>query len=139
MALKSAIERHYEIISLLETEKDQQKIKQLCIEDISLLPAFKEETKKQGDKAAKEAMEFDKKLGLKIEPFSYYQALRSQCYCIPRFPSFKTLAIIYEKEKDYDNAIKICQLAIDEGQGNDRTKGGMNGRIEKLKKKQEKE
>ncbi len=48
-------------------------------------------------------------------------------------PSFKILALILEKEKNYKEAIKICELAIKYKQ-NDKTKGGFEGRIEKLNK-----
>lgn len=54
---------------------------------------------------------------------------------IPIYPSFTTLAKIYEKQMKYEEAIKICEKAIKIGYLNDGTKGGYNSRIEKLKNK----
>lgn len=51
----------------------------------------------------------------------------------PFMPSFKQLSIILEKEKKYDEAIKICELAIKLNL-DDNTKGGYSKRLEKLKK-----
>jgi len=50
-------------------------------------------------------------------------------------PAFKRLAIIYEKNKEYDKAILVSQRAISFGNQNDGTDGGFEARIEKLKKK----
>lgn len=52
----------------------------------------------------------------------------------PYMPSFKTLAIILEKEKRYQDAIDVCKKAIKLNLG-DKTKGGYNGRINRLTKK----
>ena len=129
------ITQHFDILSKLEEETNTETIKKLCIEDIGLLTTFKEEMKKRGDDMAKKDMELDRTLGLPVESFSYYQKRNSFYYNIPCFTTFKKLAIIYEKEKDYENAIKICRLAISEGQERDGTKAGMTGRLEKLLKK----
>lgn len=48
--------------------------------------------------------------------------------------SFKRLAIVYENEKKYKEAIKVSELALKYGIS-DGTKGGYEGRIEKLKSK----
>lgn len=49
-------------------------------------------------------------------------------------PSFKRLAIILENERKYEEAIRIAELALSYGLS-DGTKGGYEGRIEKLKTK----
>lgn len=49
-------------------------------------------------------------------------------------PSFKRLAIIFENEKKYNDAIQVSEMALKYGL-NDGTKGGYEGRIEKLKTK----
>lgn len=49
--------------------------------------------------------------------------------------AFITLAKAYEKLEKYEEAITICQNAIDNGYTDDGTKNGMSGRIKKLKKK----
>ena len=54
-----------------------------------------------------------------------------------RLPSFKQLTIVYEKQGNIDEAIKLCELAISYNL-KDSTKGGYKGRLEKLLKKQNK-
>lgn len=51
----------------------------------------------------------------------------------PFMPSFKQLAIILEKEKNYIKAIRVCEIAIKLNL-DDKTKGGYIKRLEKLKK-----
>lgn len=53
---------------------------------------------------------------------------------VPRIPSFKRLAIIYEKEEKYKDALGICDQALELGTS-DGTKGGFEGRKERLRKK----
>lgn len=52
------------------------------------------------------------------------------------YPSFKRLAIIYEKRKEYQKAIDVCEQAISLGYTHDGTEGQMPGRIARLMKKQ---
>lgn len=54
---------------------------------------------------------------------------------LPEYSSFKRLAIIYEKRKEYDEAIAVCQRAIELGYFRDGTEGQMPGRIARLIKK----
>ena len=51
-------------------------------------------------------------------------------------PVFKMLAIMYEEEEVFDQAIDICKTALAHGI-EDGTKTGFEGRIERLMKKQE--
>ncbi|MFO7966780.1 MAG: tetratricopeptide repeat protein [Archaeoglobaceae archaeon] len=53
---------------------------------------------------------------------------------LPRIPSFERLAIIYEKQGKFEEAIEICQMALKLGLKSSR-KGGFEGRINKLQKK----
>ena len=53
---------------------------------------------------------------------------------LPSIPSFQQLAIIYEKQGKYAEAIEVSSKALSCGV-KDKTKGGFNGRIEKLEKK----
>lgn len=50
----------------------------------------------------------------------------------PDFYSYKRLAIIYERRKEYDKAIEVCNAAIASGFIKDGTEGGMRGRKERL-------
>lgn len=84
----------------------------LCLKDIELAPYF---------------LEYNKK-----EAKSYGVSLKSW---IPNFPTFKKLAIIYEKQGKYLEAIEICKQAISLGFNNDDTRDGLLGRIQKLEQK----
>ena len=53
---------------------------------------------------------------------------------VPRIPSFKRLAIIYERQERYADAIAVCDQALDIGT-TDGTKGGFEGRKDRLRKK----
>jgi len=53
---------------------------------------------------------------------------------LPECPSFTRLAIIYEKNGEYEKAIEICRIALELGI-EESTKSGFSGRIKKLKKK----
>ena len=53
---------------------------------------------------------------------------------LPRIPSFKRLAIIYEKQGKYDAALDVCEQALQRGL-EDGTKGGFEGRKQRILKK----
>jgi tetratricopeptide (TPR) repeat protein len=53
---------------------------------------------------------------------------------VPRIPSFKRLAIIYERQEQYADAIAVCDQALEIGT-TDGTKGGFEGRKDRLRKK----
>lgn len=53
---------------------------------------------------------------------------------VPKIPSFKRLAIIYERQERYGDAIQVCEQAIEIGT-TDGTKGGFEARKERLQKK----
>ena len=50
-------------------------------------------------------------------------------------PSYKRLAMIYEKQKKYAEAYKVCIDAIKNGISQDGTKAGMKGRAARMLKK----
>lgn len=50
-------------------------------------------------------------------------------------PAYKRIAMIYEKQEAYGNAVQICAEAIRIGAINDGTKGKMHGRLARLIKK----
>jgi len=56
---------------------------------------------------------------------------------IPGIPSFERLAIIYEKQQQYSDAIDICKKAI-ALKLHDSIKNGFSGRLTRLEKKQNK-
>jgi tetratricopeptide (TPR) repeat protein len=53
---------------------------------------------------------------------------------VPRIPSFKRLAIIYETDERYDEAISVCDRAL-ELELDDGTKGGFEGRRDRIQRK----
>ena len=70
-----------------------------------------------------------------VELFPRYRVPMEKEYGeIPRITTFQKLAVIYEKQKMYDKALEICQMALSYGL-TDSTKGGYAGRIEKIQKK----
>jgi tetratricopeptide (TPR) repeat protein len=102
-----------------------------CLEDIKIFPEFK-----------KEYLEEEKARMLKLanSPFTnkkerkkYLKEAEAVTFNL-RVPSFQRLAIIYDNQGRYAEAIEICQLALDYGL-QDGTKVGFEGRIEKLRKK----
>ena len=104
------MDQHFALLDALRSEKDPQRQKTICINDIALVDQFNKEY----------INEYGKPL-----PKSY--------------PSFKKLAVIYEKEGDYLEAINVCKKAIAAGYKQDGTQGGMPARMKKLKEKSIKE
>ena len=119
----SALERHYQLIEAIGKEKDEDKLIKLCIEDISIAEDFKAE---YYAKAKKEISDMNLK----------GKAARDYISLPPCYPGFEKLAIIYEKRKDYDSAINICDSSIRAGfLGKD---GSMIERIKRLQVKRAK-
>lgn len=71
---------------------------------------------------------------IKLFP-QYAKPLRDDTNGImPRIMTFQRLAIIYEKNEQFEEALHICALAMKYGL-DDGTKGGYQSRIERLKKR----
>ena len=64
----------------------------------------------------------------KLKDHSFFQDKNT------KIPSFKRLAIIYKKQKEYKKAIEVCKKAIKYNL-RDGTNTGFQGRLERLKKK----
>lgn len=66
----------------------------------------------------------------------YKEACASYKEEMPRnVPAYKRLAMIYEKQGRYEEAIEICAAAIHDGVVDDGTKGRMRGRLARLIRK----
>ena len=74
-----------------------------------------------------EAIELEKDIREKRE---YYED-----HIFDMSPPCKTLAMIFEKRGEYQQAATICVYAIENGYPNDGTKGGMRGRLARMMKK----
>lgn len=121
-----SVEKHFELLLFIEEtyrKGDYNRCIDFCKQDIQLFPIFLKEWI-QSEKAMYTNFDgtidpdFDKD---KVE--------------IPFIPSFLTLAKIFQKQKLYDEAIQVCELAISYGL-HDGTKGDFPARIQRLKKKQ---
>lgn len=117
-----AVDRHYALAKRIASAKTDATLIKLCIEDISLVDKFNKEYKQKAETETEKA-------GLSgLKKREYTQLPKS-------YPSFKKLAIIYERQKKYVEAIEVCKKAIRSGYPDDGTEKGMRGRIEKLKAK----
>jgi len=106
----------YAIANNLTTpnSNEMQKVIELCIKDIELAPLFKEYW---------------------INNARIFETPEA----LPPYPTFKRLAIIYEKQKEYQKAINVCNYAIQLGFYKDGTDGQLPGRLARLIKKARKE
>jgi hypothetical protein len=124
--------KHFDIQSRLSTESDRAIIKELCLSDIMLAEKFKEEW------PAYRQLEFDKRACFKdLKPLTDEE--KEHYFDLPRYPSFQKLAIIHEKDGDFDAAISVCKRAIELGFTKETTKSGVEGRLQKLEKKRQAE
>ena len=64
----------------------------------------------------------------------YVPLMKKEYGSVPRILTFQRLIIIYENVGKIEDAIEICEIAIQYGLS-DNTKGGYASRLEKLKKK----
>lgn len=126
-----AVDRHFEIIEAISKTKDEARLIALCTEDIKLVHSFKREYAAQEKENAEWLKKINKEHNIKAKPPKPAPLPKS-------YPSFKKLAIIYEKHKEYDKAIQVCEEAISSGFTYDGTDGGMKARLKKLKEKAEK-
>lgn len=128
------IRLHFELVERIRDEKNAELKKHLCLQDLSIYEEFIHEWKLSADEQAQRSMKMGHLIG-ETFPLDYYKQKYAHLYNLPRYSSFKDLAIIYEKEGNYEAAADICKDAIRAGQENDGTKGGMAGRLKKLEAK----
>jgi len=102
-----------------------------CLADIEIFPWVKEEyLQKERERLIRYA---DNPIHTKKERPSILKKAKNVEFLL-HVPSFQRLAIIYEQQGKYGEAIDICKLALNYGL-HDGTKGGFKGRIDRLKKK----
>lgn len=125
---KRVVNRHYQLIEEVNSgykaanalegvnSAEMEHVIALCIEDINLAEEF--------------ASYYREKNQALID--GGYADRNSFGNALPNYPSFKRLAIIYEKQKKYCEAIEVCKKAIALGYVEDGTKNKMFGRLKKL-------
>ena len=94
--------------------QEMEAVVQLCKEDLSL---------------ADKVIEYYARRNQILSTHVYFREYN------PDYPTYKRLAIIYEKQKKYDAAIEVCKAAIEKSFPDDGSEGGMAGRIARLQKK----
>ena len=127
--------RHFELDGLINNsnaQKDYMSCEKYCLEDIDLYPIYIAEMRDKEEKrlvmAKSELSEINS--GRKNASPGYVSLLMrsSERTHIPsRFVSFETLIKIYEKQGRFNEAIEVCQKAIDYGIS-DGSKGGFESR-----------
>jgi tetratricopeptide (TPR) repeat protein len=136
---KNATDLHYTynyLIDLCYKRRDEgpewlERCINYCLADIEIFPLFKEEYLQQEREHLIKAA--DSPLNTKKERLKYLRKAENVEFLLS-VPSFQRLAIIYEKQGKYEEAIDICKLAISYGL-KDSTKSGFEGRIARLTKK----
>lgn len=97
---------------LLPNSNEMQQVIDLCLKDIELAPQILNYCKEIAN--------------------NYNDDLENH---LMNYVSFQRLAIIYEKQKEYQKAIEVCQQAIQLGFYKDGTPGQMPGRLARLIRK----
>nr|DAL87918.1 MAG TPA: YbfG [Caudoviricetes sp.] len=134
---------HFDYLELInylyKHRKEDPIIMDECIEyckaDIALYPEFRKDYDKQDKKYWIDRIAWYKKQGYSRDVYSDLEDhIKNFKPLNIRIPSFQQLAIIYEQQKKFDEAIKICELAL-KYELKDGTKSGFKGRIARIEKK----
>lgn len=136
------VELHYAYIYLLDLYYKQRSVKagalerciDYCQKDIAMYPLF---IKIYADHRVFELRKNQALFKSDRDEYERYENSINETLSSPPkigMPSFKRLAIIYEKQGKYNEAISICEKAI-EYELTDDTKSGYSGRKQRLLKK----
>jgi len=119
-----------------EDEKMLLKCMEFCIKDIELYPKFREAylNRRKGQDMRYPYYNEESRLDAEIGNIEKIAQMDADGTIDIRIPSFQRLAMIHEKLGDFPNAIKVCRSALVHNL-TDSTKGGFQGRIEKLERK----
>lgn len=122
-----SLDTYWSLRERLLTEKDQNEIENICWKMITYVRPALEEQKQYNDQYKQAAINNAKQFG-----WDYRE--RKDAIFVTAEP-FKRFAIICEKKGNIPQAIWACKQAISLNLTNDGTKGGMQGRLDKLLKK----
>lgn len=107
------LDRHFVLIQLQEFYYKYREIDRkylnlcidMCNEDIAMLPKMQESYKIEEEENIRNMAEIysEKEISKKISEISFFEG---------NIPAFKRLVIIFEKSKNYNRSIQICESAI---------------------------
>ena len=122
-----AIETYWTLHEKLMSTKDQDEIEDICWKMITYTRPALEEQKQYNDQYKQAAI--DNAILLEME----YKERKEMTFVTAE--PFKRFAIVCEKKGNLPQAIWACKQAISLNLTDDGTKGGMQGRLDKLMKK----
>lgn len=133
---------HYDYIQLIDLfykkRIDNKQAIDDCIRycnlDIKLYPSFIKKLRVNDKKYFMDLIKRNTELGLPTESAEEALINHDKRMAHIQIPSFKRLAIIYEQQNKYDDAINICNKAMEYGLS-DGTKGGFEAMVKRLKTK----
>lgn len=102
---------------------EMQQVEELCKEDINFLREYRQAEKEQYEAWKDYNLSTSGKIG------------QYMCPPIEYWDSYKRLAIIYEKQKRWQEAIDVCESAIAHGITKDGNQSGFIGRAARLTRK----
>lgn len=119
---------HFALLEKIQTTTDEHAKIALCLQDVDIAEDFVRDWRMYEHERIHEQILTELETGIRMPDIGH---------SLPRYPSFLTLAVYYEKRGEYQAAIDICEQALALGLTIERTKGGTSGRIARLRKKLE--
>ena len=120
---------HFDLLEKLRMTTDEPTKIELCLADVEIAQGFVSDWELYERLSEQERKATAEKYGWEYRPYGPHN--------IPRYSSFLTLAVYYEKHGEYQAAIDICEQALALGLTIEHTKSGTAGRIARLRKKLE--
>ena len=120
---------HFALLEKIRTTTDEPTMIALCKQDVDIAEDFVRDWRVYEHESIHQRIMNAIDIGI--------HAPDIQEHGLPRYPSFLTLAIYYEKHGKYQAAIDICEQALALGLTIEHTKSGTAGRIARLRKKLE--